>query len=547
MPSKIDLGGLQIDLPKAIRVLRQDLRDDWFPDPIKFADCLNVETIYQYIQSNIDLNHGVYIPEPTEAFNVPKKGFLLRYSLESNVYDRLIFLALVSELIPHYDLLLSENSLSHRLNQDEKRNKKYIFKHHVEQYKAYEGLTKNAAKGKFLLITDVFNYYENIQVDQLKICLEKKVPSLKTGIQEKIRIRRAIDLLTTYLKSWSFNGVNGLPQNRDAASFLANMLVKDVKQEMRRQGFEYFRYMDDIRIACENEIQARKALKLLSETLRKIGLNLNSAKTNIGKLTDPEIQKSFITLDRKLESLDNMWKSKSLELIKKSIPYLKEYTTKAIADGSTGDRSFRFAIRRIEGALSCDELEIPPDYFNEITDKIIADLENQPTATDTLIKYLSFVNLNEYQINKIIELICDPDKAIYSWQNYWIWNFFILRDIKSSQLLDHAKNLLSSNANKRQPDIAGAVLYIGKFGTPEDKGGVTAYYLTTKSPWFQRQALIALHELDYNQGIHKIAGHTHQALKGTYKRIKGKFSDIYATPPEKVNFEDLYDEGSIYD
>ncbi len=32
MSEKIELGGVQIDIAKAIRELKLDLKDDWFPD-----------------------------------------------------------------------------------------------------------------------------------------------------------------------------------------------------------------------------------------------------------------------------------------------------------------------------------------------------------------------------------------------------------------------------------------------------------------------------------------------------------------------------------
>lgn len=548
MAQTFDFGGCSFDLPLCIKLLKQDLKDDWFPDPIRYEECLKPDIIHAYLEENISSNHGSYKPESAEIFNVPKKGFLLRYALETNIYDRLIYVALINELLPYYDPLLSKNSFSHRRRDDSRSNNKYIFKNGIEQFKSFEGLIKEASsEGKTLLVTDVFNYFENIQIVQLRSCLEVRIPQLKANTAEKIKIRRVIDLLCNYLESWTYNGKNGLPQNRDSSSFLANILMDSVDKEMESCGYQYFRYMDDIRIVCTTHLKARQALKLLSESLRKVGLNLNSAKTKIGRLNDIEIKNSFINLDRDLESIDQMWKSKSLTLIKKSIPYLKKYTLTQIAKNAAGDRGFRFAIKRIEGVVSCDELDVPKNFFDEITDKVIEELNTNPTATDSFVKYLSFVSLSLEQENKLIDFLCDGEQAIYSWQNYRIWSLLILRNVKSEKLLTLAKDFLQSPTHKPANE-ASKILYLGKFGTKVCRQNIALKFPEIKSTWLQRLALIALKELSYNDGISKIANYSKSSTKGTYKRVYNNPAfAAYILPPEKTNYADLYDEVSIYD
>jgi hypothetical protein len=34
----INLGSITLDKPKLIKQLRQDLKDDWFPDPLRYSD-----------------------------------------------------------------------------------------------------------------------------------------------------------------------------------------------------------------------------------------------------------------------------------------------------------------------------------------------------------------------------------------------------------------------------------------------------------------------------------------------------------------------------
>ena len=59
---KIDLGGLVLDCKSLAKYMRQDLKDDWFPDPLQFDDLLDAETLEQGLSSNFARNHGVYTP-----------------------------------------------------------------------------------------------------------------------------------------------------------------------------------------------------------------------------------------------------------------------------------------------------------------------------------------------------------------------------------------------------------------------------------------------------------------------------------------------------
>ena len=83
------------------------------------------------------------------------------------------------------------------------------------------------------------------------------------------------------MEKWYYNDRHGLPQNRDASSFIANIVLDAVDKSMVNKGYDYFRYVDDIRIICTDEFEAKRALNDLIFELRKFGLNINSKKTVI--------------------------------------------------------------------------------------------------------------------------------------------------------------------------------------------------------------------------------------------------------------------------
>ena len=111
------------------------------------------------------------------------------------------------------------------------------------------------------------------------------------------------------LRKWSLDRIEnfGLPQGPPASSFLGDIFLDHVDRKMEKyEG--YFRYMDDIKIFCKNEIEAKIALKDLIIFLRELKLNINAKKTDIlhgeeieHKLFDPHHELMTI-IDKTLDS-----------------------------------------------------------------------------------------------------------------------------------------------------------------------------------------------------------------------------------------------------
>ncbi len=107
-----------------------------------------------------------------------------------------------------------------------------------------------------------------------------------------------VNALTNMLRKWSEERIKdySLPQGPPASSFLGDIYLDHVDRKMDKyEG--YFRYMDDIKIFCKTELDAKKALKDLIIALRELKLNINAKKTDIligediaNKLFDPHHQ-----------------------------------------------------------------------------------------------------------------------------------------------------------------------------------------------------------------------------------------------------------------
>jgi hypothetical protein len=276
-----DLLAFPIDIPKTLKDLRQDMKDDWFYDAVWYEDLLsNPSNLEEILQKNLELNHGIYDSGKKCTYDVPKKTLGLRYSLEIDFYDRFIYQAICTYLIPFFDPLLSNRVFSHRYNKH--GNRRYLFKHRIELWNTFENISHlSIVDGKSLLITDLLNYFEHISIDIIESAFIGMIYKIKASGAEKNTIRSSITALKVLLKKWCFNTQHGLPQNRDASSFIANVVLDKVDKSMANQGFDYFRYVDDIRIICKDKSEAKRALMSLILELRKLGFNINSKKTII--------------------------------------------------------------------------------------------------------------------------------------------------------------------------------------------------------------------------------------------------------------------------
>ncbi len=541
------IEGLPFDINLLIKRLKQDMKDDWFPDALNFKDSLKTGTVEEYFKKYKKSPSIQYKPSRAEQFNLPKKGFTLRYALETNIYDRIAYQVIAGYLIQFYDKLLNSCVFSHRWNRS--TSSKYIFNQPIDAYKNFELAIKNEYENgiKTLVVSDIQNFYENIRISDIKSSLVVQIPQLEITAAEEAQIRMAINIVTKLLRKWSVYKKHGIPQNRDASSFLSNIVLHSIDNEMLQKGYNYFRYMDDIRIVCSNIFHARRALKDLVIALRKKGLNVNSQKSFILTKKDKEINDYIKRPNRLIEQIDQLWKSKKLTNIQITLPQIKTYTLELIRKKKTQAREFRFCVGRLEKIALCKEIKRDFD-FSKITNAIIKELIHQPFSSDKLIRYLKCVDLTNKHLRKLSNLILDESKNIYSWQCYHLWQLFVFHKYINSNLITHAKNIISSKAKYPPPAIGGAMLYLGSCGTIDDKIYVAKKFKNFKSYLIQRNGMIATHELEYKKHVKPyIKDYVINELVGTYGWLRGSCLGKYYTPLDPIPVSELFRDLTQYD
>jgi hypothetical protein len=137
---------------------------------------------------------------------------------------------------------------------------------------AEESLTRIRRWADPIVFADITAYYETIDIGLLMSDLRA------IGATASV-----LDLLTKCLNKWSVSAVpgRGIPQGFSASNILARFYLNRVDRALRERGIHHLRYVDDIRLFCRNEAEAKKHFVELIVLLRKRGLAVQSEKSGI--------------------------------------------------------------------------------------------------------------------------------------------------------------------------------------------------------------------------------------------------------------------------
>lgn len=440
--------GFPIKFDLVLRHLRQDMRDDWYFDCLQYQDFFDDPNEAKRIIISLLQNwNGIYCGTRRVLRNIPKKGYGERYGLETDFFDRFIYQAICSFLIPYFDKVLSHRVLSYRYD-PKPLNLKYLFKPKISKWFTFEGVTLTFVRSKkHLLVTDLSNFFENISRAQLIAELERTIPDIKATGPEKLQIRNAIRTLDKLLEQWTYSGSHGLPQNRDASSFLSNILLSSIDHEMVKQGYDYYRYVDDIRIIANSELHARRALQELIRQLRKVGLNINASKTEILSPATPKekLTEIFPSQDSGTNSINYMWQSRSRRLIARSVTYIFNILNDCITSGDTQSRQFRFAVNRIAQIVESGLFDIGDALSATLLDAISATISVQAVSTDQYCRLISILDKDGRCLPALEAFLLLEEAAIHDWQNYNLWLLLATRKYRSDALLALADRKLQKD------------------------------------------------------------------------------------------------------
>ncbi|MDX1442790.1 MAG: RNA-directed DNA polymerase [Gammaproteobacteria bacterium] len=545
--TELKINGIQFNRKAIRRYLNQDLRDDWFPDPLQFKDVLdNSRNFYKLFQDYFKAPWKVYSGNPSTQIDIPKPPFTLRYGLELVPQDRIAYQAFATILIESLDEQLPPVVFSHRLT-DMRYRRRYLLKNGVDSWTRFEEAMSAEldAGAEWILFTDIANYFESADIDRI----DKEIRALIKNLEREQRkvVFKAWLNLRRMLKTWSKYDGLGIPQNRDASSIIGNIFLARLDALMSKQWPGYMRYMDDIRVACDSEAEARIALKVLTRRLRRIGLNVNAKKTFILRAGDEKLNDLAFERDYGLEAISNWMNSGNTRNIFRALLVLQDKLETLIDNQSFGERAFRAVLSRYLRISATEPFRRRAD-FERFNDQVIDALTDYPSVSDQLIKYLRVAKLSRASKERLVRVFGSEKVRIYSWQRYHLW--LLLADIKLRRvtLVREAREILNNVEDIARPgEHAGAVIYLAEMGDDHDRRYIARRFNRFRTLISQRNALIAVSRLRYRPWIQRhVQSHVLKPLVGSYTRLNRRArKEGYLTLPELTSLADFGFEGDF--
>lgn len=463
-----------LDLELARKRLSSDIKDDWYHDPLKYIDLLNQD--YLFAQLAPYLGDKKYKATRAETFYVPKKQFTLRLALICPFIDRVIYMAAVGTIAEKLDGAMIPKVYSARFNRFSSTN---LILNGVEQWKKMEYQLSEVAqlknkKGKFrygcVIKIDLLNFYDNISKNLLH---EKILRVCETENEIK-----AAKLLHDLLSRMTTKDL-GLPQNSDASSLLASFYLNQVDIFMQHHTFEYYRFMDDIRIFCKNKFEARKILQTCEYELRRCYLAINSQKTEIITIIDGDDLQPGL-LERKREDFKVKYDIELSKIARYRFSEKHQYINEAfhgsikllkdnlsLNDGSLkgdSERKINYAFNTLSIlAVKSIHFSSGSQELLDVVSTAINELTERPWITTEVCKVVNLLPgeiVKAKYLKPLKRIVLKNKYNTYSFQTYQIWLLLAKHKCNNASLKTYAIKQIEKNDDTNRAVIAAMVIYM---------------------------------------------------------------------------------------
>ena len=226
---------------------------------------------------------GEFRPDACRIIQVPKPYAHVRPGADLALQDQVVYAALIEAIRTQVREALGPHTgspdYSYQLRED--RNHSHWFEPFFGRWRAFgrdsaAELDHNVA---FVVVADVAGFYENIDLNTLRSDLN--------GLGADAAV---LSELMECLHRWTRIQRRGIPQGYSPSDLLAKLYLRPVDLALIAEGFNHRRWVDDYRIFCRTEAEARRALVVLADVLGRRGLVLQTAKSKIMTVTEARVR-----------------------------------------------------------------------------------------------------------------------------------------------------------------------------------------------------------------------------------------------------------------
>ncbi len=445
------------------------------------------------------LNASTFAPSPAPLCNVPKPHFGVRPAALLCLTDQVVYAAIAARLVPHVigavawasppkDLAYQPGDLS---------SADWLQSPFLSWRAFREASLRNLDAGALLMLsTDITGYFEHISHELL-------ISDLRSaGASSEIT-----GLLGKCLARWSVVNGRGLPQGQDASHWLGKLYLNAVDRALHESGAVHLRYVDDIRLFCHSRAQAKRFLAHLTDLVRRRGLSLQSAKTEI--LASGEARAHVDGIMPTLSPLVRRFREEIAEKLGLEPQYLT-VTEAYAALRESGTPPPTEMLREAYRIHFMEEARFEKTLFHFLltrlgkagdpyaADHVLTILDSHPEETEAILRYYGSVRSAESAEAALLRYLGSED-AVYPYQVYQIVWWRASQPVAPGEaFLGYVRSLYRASPSPRFLHAA-AQLFLAHFGSDADLADIAVSYASAENEIARAECLLAMYRIEKGQ------------------------------------------------
>jgi hypothetical protein len=279
-------------------------------DPFDHIDFeVNLSNELREIKSQIE--RGNYYPKRPMVHFAPKTKGISRPTVSLHIEDVIVYRFCVEQIDKEIVALTRQKNIRGGVMASptpEPEDGEYYEKWFEDWLAHNEAVYSALKQNKFIATTDISSYFDNVEVEVLTELLKEVVKDKQNLVSLLGYFLQGVKLRYGYRTKLN----TGLVQDdSDSSRILAYFYLHlhDIRMIdfTNKIGGHFFRYVDDMNVVVKSETDAKRALKTLTDSLRKLGLMASIEKTTI--VTREEAIKAMLRDENaKLQEIDELSK-----------------------------------------------------------------------------------------------------------------------------------------------------------------------------------------------------------------------------------------------
>jgi hypothetical protein len=334
----------------------------------------------------------------------------------------------------------------------------------------------------------------------------------------------------------------GLPQNMFPSSLLGNVYLHSLDVAMREAGFDYHRYMDDVRVVARDESEARVALRAAIVHLRKLELSVNGKKTQIVRPGSTEWEAMCADPDPEMSDIDRLLDTGDEAQQPTVVAWLNAMLRRVLAEkASPSSAKLRFCVNRLQTLRRIAVGAVPE--VEERGPDLMRLLRDLPEETASICQYFGEDDCSESVVSELSKLLTAEPACIYGCQNYRLWLLAAKRAPNRPELLTRARSLLQGNCDVAE--LAGAALYLGQAGDDSDAAELVDLLLNGGLSISVRRCLciaIQLFDITIRESAWARVADSSESMRTLVRHIGALPSPVFVGNSRRVSWKRVVDE-----